>query len=100
MRRWHGRRSHAPKNSAAGPTHESARCSSPAGYSYVLGMHAFGLEECNQYAEAEVTGRRALDLVPTDGWAVHAVTHVMEMQGRIDEGIGWLTSREADWATA
>jgi hypothetical protein len=23
----------------------------------------------------------------------------MEMQGRIDEGIGWLTSREADWAT-
>jgi tetratricopeptide (TPR) repeat protein len=70
------------------------------GYSYLLGMHAFGLEECNQYAEAEATGRRALDLVPTDGWAVHAVTHVMEMQGRIDEGIGWLTSREADWATA
>ncbi len=69
------------------------------GYSYVLGMHAFGLEECNQYAEAEATGRRALDLVPADGWAVHAVTHVMEMQGRIDEGIGWLTSREADWAT-
>ena len=70
------------------------------GYSYLLGMHAFGLEECNQYAAAEATGRRALDLVPTDGWAVHAVTHVMEMQGRIDEGIGWLTSREADWATA
>ncbi len=69
------------------------------GYSYLLGMHAFGLEECNQYADAEATGRRALDLVPTDGWAVHAVTHVMEMQGRIDEGIGWLTSREADWAT-
>jgi tetratricopeptide (TPR) repeat protein len=69
------------------------------GYSYLLGMHAFGLEECNQYADAEATARRALDLVPTDGWAVHAVTHVMEMQGRIDEGIGWLTSREADWAT-
>ncbi len=69
------------------------------GYSYVLGMHAFGLEECNQYAEAEATGRRALEIVPTDGWAVHAVTHVMEMQGRIDEGIGWLTTREADWAT-
>jgi tetratricopeptide (TPR) repeat protein len=69
------------------------------GYSYLLGMHAFGLEECNQYADAEATGRRALELVPTDGWAVHAVTHVMEMQGRIDEGIGWLTSREADWAT-
>jgi len=73
---------------------------SPAvpGYSYVLGMHAFGLEECNQYALAEETGRRALALQPKDGWAVHAVTHVMEMQGRIDEGIEWLESREADWA--
>jgi tetratricopeptide (TPR) repeat protein len=68
------------------------------GYSYVLGMHAFGLEEMNQYAEAEAAGRRALSLQPKDGWAVHAVTHVMEMQGRIDEGIGWLTSREQDWA--
>jgi tetratricopeptide (TPR) repeat protein len=68
------------------------------GYSYVLGMHAFGLEEMNQYAEAEATGRRALDLEPADGWAVHAVTHVMEMQGRIDEGVDWLTTREKDWA--
>jgi tetratricopeptide (TPR) repeat protein len=70
------------------------------GYSYVLGMHAFGLEECNQYAQAEATGRRALELEPTDGWAVHAVAHVMEMQGRIDEGIAWLTSRQGDWALA
>jgi tetratricopeptide (TPR) repeat protein len=68
------------------------------GYSYVLGMHAFGLEECNQYSQAEETARRALALQPKDGWAVHAVAHVMEMQGRIDEGIAWLESREADWA--
>ena len=68
------------------------------GYSYVLGLHAFGLEECNQYAEAEDTARRALALQPKDGWAVHAVAHVMEMQGRIDEGVAWLESREADWA--
>jgi tetratricopeptide (TPR) repeat protein len=67
-------------------------------YSYILGMHAFGLEECNQYADAEATGRKALALQPKDGWAVHAVTHVMEMQGRIDEGIDWLESREPDWA--
>ena len=68
------------------------------GYSYLLGMHAFGLEECNQYPEAEDAGRRALALQPKDGWAVHAVTHVMEMQGRIDDGIAWLESREGDWA--
>jgi tetratricopeptide (TPR) repeat protein len=68
------------------------------GYSYVLGLHAFGLEEMNQYPQAEATGRRALELQPKDGWAVHAVTHVMEMQGRIDEGIAWLESRRDDWA--
>jgi tetratricopeptide (TPR) repeat protein len=68
------------------------------GYSYVLGMYAFGLEEMNQYAEAEETARAALAIERRDGWAVHAATHVMEMQGRIDEGIAWLTSRERDWA--
>lgn len=68
------------------------------GYSYVLGMHAFGLEEMNQYPEAEAAGRRALAIQPKDAWAVHAVTHVMEMQGRMDEGVAWLESRQDDWA--
>lgn len=68
------------------------------GYSYVLGMYAFGLEECNQYPQAEETARRALAIEPRDGWAVHAAAHVMEMQGRIEEGIVWLESREKDWA--
>ena len=68
------------------------------GYSYVLGMHAFGLEEMNQYPEAEATARAALEIEPRDGWAVHAATHVMEMQGRIADGVEWLTSRERDWA--
>ena len=65
------------------------------GYSYVLGMHAFGLEEMNQYPEAEATALHALSIQPKDGWAVHAAVHVMEMQGRIDEGIAFLSSREA-----
>jgi tetratricopeptide (TPR) repeat protein len=68
------------------------------GYSYVLGMHAFGLEEMNQYPEAEATALQALAMQPKDGWAVHAAVHVMEMKGRIDEGIEFLTSRESDWA--
>ncbi|MEO8485313.1 MAG: tetratricopeptide repeat protein [Betaproteobacteria bacterium] len=68
------------------------------GYSYVLGMYAFGLEEMNQYGEAEETARAALAIQRRDGWAVHAAAHVMEMQGRVDEGIAWLTSREPDWA--
>jgi tetratricopeptide (TPR) repeat protein len=68
------------------------------GYSYVLGMHAFGLEEMGQYPEAEAAALHALSMQSKDGWAVHAAVHVMEMQGRIDEGIEFLTSRENDWA--
>ena len=68
------------------------------GYGYVLGMHAFGLEETALYDRAEDTGRLALEQNRRDPWAVHAVAHVMEMQGRVRDGIEWLTSREADWA--
>jgi tetratricopeptide (TPR) repeat protein len=68
------------------------------GYSYVLGMHAFGLEEMNQYPEAEATALRALSIQPKDGWAVHAAVHVMEMQGRTEEGAAFLAAREHDWA--
>ena len=68
------------------------------GYGYLLGMHAFGLEETGLYERAEDTGRRALELNPRDPWAVHAVAHVMEMQGRLRDGIDWLTSRQQDWS--
>ncbi len=68
------------------------------GYGFVLGMHAFGLEECAAYSQAEDTGRRALAINPYDPWAVHAVAHVMEMTGRTREGIDWLTGRENHWA--
>ncbi|QYY28074.1 tetratricopeptide repeat protein [Cupriavidus pinatubonensis] len=68
------------------------------GFSFLLGMHAFGLEETQFYERAEDRGRSALDLNPRDPWAIHAVAHVMEMQGRLDEGIGWLGSRREDWA--
>jgi tetratricopeptide (TPR) repeat protein len=71
---------------------------STPGYGYVLGMYAFGLEETALYSRAEDIGRRALDINRHDAWAVHAVTHVMEMQGRLRDGIDWLTSREYDWS--
>ena len=60
-------------------------------------MYAFGLEESGNYPLAEQHGLAALDRNPDDVWATHAVTHVYEMQGRIDEGIRFLRSREADW---
>ncbi|RTR01089.1 tetratricopeptide repeat protein [Halomonas nitroreducens] len=68
------------------------------GYSILLGMHAFGLEETGDYARAEAQGRRAVELEPRDCWAHHAVAHVMEMQGRAEDGIGWMTTREPYWS--
>ena len=68
------------------------------GYGYVLGMYAFGLEETGLYARAEDHALRALELNRRDAWAVHAGAHVMEMMGRVPEGIAWLTSRRDDWA--
>jgi tetratricopeptide (TPR) repeat protein len=65
---------------------------------YVLGLHAFGLEECNRYDEAEAAGRRALGGTAKVPWAIHAVAHVMEMQGRFDEGFAWMARWWPDWA--
>jgi len=67
-------------------------------YGYVLGMQAFGLEESGEYAAAEDAGRAALAHNPRDPWAVHAVTHVFETQGRHEDGARWLASRRQDWA--
>ena len=69
------------------------------GYSILLGMHAFGLEETGDYAPRR--GRRAAGrstLQPLDCWAHHAVAHVMEMQGRAEDGIGWMIAREPHWS--
>jgi hypothetical protein len=68
------------------------------GYGYLLGMYAFGLEETANYSRAEDVGRHALDLNARDPWAVHAVQHVFEMQGRVHDGIEWLTATSPNWA--
>jgi PAS domain S-box-containing protein len=67
------------------------------GYSYLLGMHAFGLEECGDYEAAERRGREALAMERNDPWAVHAVAHVMEMQDRCEQGIAWISEYEPEW---
>ncbi|MGQ0532633.1 MAG: tetratricopeptide repeat protein [Caulobacteraceae bacterium] len=68
------------------------------GYSYILGMAAFGLEECGDYARADIYGRQAVETDPRDGWAVHAVAHVNEMRGDLDTGIPWLAENAQNWA--
>ncbi|BAL93530.1 tetratricopeptide repeat protein [Rubrivivax gelatinosus] len=67
-------------------------------YPFVLGLYAFGLEECNLYPQAEEAARQALQADRRVTWAVHAVAHVLEMQGRHDEGSAWLRLHQHDWA--
>jgi tetratricopeptide (TPR) repeat protein len=68
------------------------------GYHAVLGMAAFGYEECGDYARGDALGREAVSLDPRDGWAVHAVAHVNEMRGDVNAGIPWLSDSADSWA--
>jgi tetratricopeptide (TPR) repeat protein len=68
------------------------------GHGFVIGMYAFGLEETGDYARAEAMGRQAVAIDPLDCWAHHAVAHVMEMQGRAEDGVGWMIAREPHWS--
>jgi len=63
------------------------------GYSYILGMQAFGLEECNQFGRAEEAAMKALSIEPRDGWSVHAMAHVAP--GPVSPGAGRLCQRPA-----
>lgn len=64
----------------------------------VLALHAFGLGQCNLHAQAEDEGRRALAADARLPAAVHAVAHALALQGRFDEGTGWLRQHQPQWA--
>lgn len=68
------------------------------GYGAILSSRCFASEECGDYAMAEPAGRAAIEIDPADLWGAHAVAHIMEMQGRHDEGIAWLDALQRHWA--
>jgi tetratricopeptide (TPR) repeat protein len=69
------------------------------GYGTLLAMHGFGLEEAGDYTRAEDESRAAAELEPLSFWPHHTVSHVMEMTGRPEDGLGWMAAREALWST-
>ena len=91
---WLGR-SHAMRDAIARvfPLWDEAR----HGYGYLLGMYCFALEESGDYARAEPFGRRAVEMNEDDVWSIHAVAHVLEMQGRLREGVEWLSRPPDIW---
>jgi len=68
------------------------------GAGFVQAIHAFGLEENGEYAAAERHARRAVEINPADLWGIHAGAHIMEMQGRHHEGIGWIAAQTDHWS--
>ena len=40
---------------------------------------------------------KGLELIPKDTWATHAMAHVMEMEGRQDEGIEFMSQTMENW---
>jgi tetratricopeptide (TPR) repeat protein len=65
---------------------------------YLLGCHAFTLEETGEYIAAESAGKLGIALAPRDAWGLHAVAHVYDMTARAAEGLAWLDGREGSWA--
>jgi hypothetical protein len=74
-------------------THSSAHVL----HHYLLGMTAFGLEQCGQLAAAESMAHQAIALNSHDPWAHHALAHVWETQNRVEEGIAWMEQFAYTW---
>ncbi|MEL7488861.1 MAG: tetratricopeptide repeat protein, partial [Pseudomonadota bacterium] len=64
---------------------------------YAHGMIAFALEQNHRLEEAEEEGYRATEIAIDDAWAHHAVAHVMETQGRAEDGVRWLDHCAHTW---
>jgi tetratricopeptide (TPR) repeat protein len=69
-------------------------------YGYVLGQYAFGLEEAGELRRAEEIGHAAIARNAEDGWAIHAVAHVLETESRQAEGIAFLQAAHPGWSRA
>jgi len=65
---------------------------------YLYGCLAFGLEQTHELRAAEGVGRRAVEVNRRDPWAHHAVAHVLEIEGRIGEGVAWMEVLSDTWA--
>lgn len=70
------------------------------GYEFVLGFYSFGLEENRDFSRAEELARQALALRPDNPYAVHTVSHVMEMRGRQAGGIRFMKDRADSWGSS
>jgi tetratricopeptide (TPR) repeat protein len=69
-------------------------------YGYILGQYAFGLEEAGELRRAEEVAHAAIARNNADGWAIHAIAHVLETESRQTEGIAFLKAARPAWRHA
>ena len=69
-------------------------------YGYILGQYAFGLEEAGELRRAEEVAHAAIARNDGDGWAIHAIAHVLETESRQTEGIAFLKAARPAWRRA
>jgi tetratricopeptide (TPR) repeat protein len=55
--------------------------------SFVLGLHAFALEQADRCREAVEAAQTAMTRNPQDAWAVHALAHALYEMAAFDEGV-------------
>jgi tetratricopeptide (TPR) repeat protein len=58
--------------------------------SFVLGLHAFVLEQADRCREAVRAAETAMARNPRDAWAIHALAHALYELAAFDEGVGRL----------
>ena len=55
--------------------------------SYMLGMHAFALEEAGRCADAIRLAEEAIAKEPEDAWSIHALAHALYESAAFDTGV-------------
>lgn len=70
------------------------------GYEFVLGFYSFGLEENRDFGRAEDLALQALAIRPDNPYAVHTVSHVMEMRGNQSGGIRFMRDHAGRWGSS
>jgi tetratricopeptide (TPR) repeat protein len=58
--------------------------------SYMLGMHAFALEQAGRCPEAIAIAESAIRKNPADAWSIHALAHALYESAEFDTGIARL----------
>ena len=65
---------------------------------YIHGMSAFAYEQSHLLEDAEAEARKAIAMKRKEPWAHHALAHVLITQGRIREGVDFLTDVSDTWS--